>query len=107
MFVCYFDYHTAPVLTRSLSLLTNICCQWLQQTCTCTMAVPLHQAARCCTLKDASIHTNEGDTVFQELSKPLESATGKLCPLKSLNFINNAVPGRNLTFKRPIDYILR
>jgi hypothetical protein len=84
---CYFDYYSAPVLTRSLSVLTNICCQWLQQTCTCTMAVPLHQAARCCTLKYASIHTNEGDTVLQELSKPLVSATRNLCALKRLNFI--------------------
>jgi hypothetical protein len=91
MFACYFDYYSAPGLTTSSSLLTNICCQWLQQTCTCTMSVPLHQSARCCTLKYASIHTNEGDTVFQELSKPLESAAGKLWALKCLNIINNAV----------------
>jgi hypothetical protein len=71
------------------------------------MAVPLHQAARCCPLKDASIHTNEGDTVFQELSKSLESATGNLWALKSLNFINNAVSDRNLRFKRALNFILK
>ena len=48
---------------------------------TCKMLVALHQAARRDVVKH--IHTNTGDAyVCQELSKSLQSETGKLYPVK-------------------------